>query len=47
MGWTPPKPPTPFNKNRDFAPTEKDLERYPSLKEAWEEYLIVKRLLGV
>lgn len=32
---------------KDLAPTEEQLEKHPALKQAWEEYLIIKRLLGV
>lgn len=30
-----------------YAPTEEQLEKHPALKEAWEEFLVIKRLLGV
>ena len=29
------------------APTKEQLEKYPALKKSWEEFLIIKRLLGV
>jgi len=29
-----------------LVPTKEQLEMYPALKIAWEEYLIVKRLIG-
>lgn len=32
---------------RDLAPTPEQLKKYPSLRQAWEEYLVVKRLLGI
>ena len=32
---------------RDLAPTVEQLDKHPSLKNAWEEYLIVKKLLGI
>lgn len=28
-------------------PTFEQLEKYPALKQAWEEFLVVKKLLGV
>jgi hypothetical protein len=28
-------------------PTDEQLEKHPALKEAWEEFLVIKRLLGV
>lgn len=28
-------------------PTEEQLSKHPSLKYAWEEFLIIKRLLGI
>jgi hypothetical protein len=31
---------------RHQQPSKKDLEEYPALKAAWEEFLIVKRLTG-
>jgi hypothetical protein len=44
--WVPfsgiPVPIPPF-----IPPTEEQLEKYPPLKEAWEEFLIIKKLLGV
>jgi hypothetical protein len=43
-----PLPPRPANwENRPLAPSFDNLERYPALKEAWEHYLIVKKLIGV
>lgn len=32
---------------RDLAPTMEQLDEHPALKNAWEEYLVVKRLLGL
>ena len=32
---------------KSFIPSIEDLEKHPSLKQAWEEYLVVKKLLGV
>lgn len=29
------------------APTRQELEKYPSLKNAWEEYLVTRKLLGL
>lgn len=29
------------------APTRQELEEYPSLKNAWEEYLVTRKLLGL
>lgn len=28
-------------------PTKEQLEKHPSLKAAWEDFLVIKRLLGV
>jgi len=28
-------------------PTAEQLEKYPSLKKSWEEFLVIKKLLGV
>lgn len=28
-------------------PTDEQLDKHPALKEAWEEFLVIKRLLGV
>jgi len=33
-------------KNYKF-PTATELKRYPTLKEVWEEYLIIRKLLGI
>lgn len=30
----------------NVIPTEAELEKYPALKESWEAYLIVKKLIG-
>jgi len=35
------------SKTKLLIPTEEQLEEHPSLKRAWEEYLVIKRLLGV
>lgn len=29
-----------------LVPTEEQLKKYPALKNAWEEYLIVRRVIG-
>jgi hypothetical protein len=29
------------------APTPEQLEKHPSLKEAWDEFMVIKKLLGV
>lgn len=29
------------------VPTKEQLETYPSLKHAWDEYLVVRKLLGL
>ena len=29
------------------APTRQELEEHPSLKNAWEEYLVTRKLLGL
>ena len=29
------------------APTAEQLEKHPALKEVWEEFLVIKKLLGV
>lgn len=31
----------------DHVPTKEQLEKHPALKQAWEEFLVIKRLLGV
>ena len=28
-------------------PTEEQLEKHPALKKAWEEFLVIKKLIGV
>jgi hypothetical protein len=35
------------NHSERFVPTLEELERHPALKQAWQEYLIIKRLVGV
>ena len=29
-----------------FVPTAEQLEKYPALKKAWEDYLIIRKLIG-
>lgn len=44
-----------FSSSNDFsvgipshiAPTKEQMEKHPALKQAWEEYMIVRKLLGV
>ena len=31
----------------DNLPTEEELEKHPTLKSTWEEYLVVRKLLGL
>jgi hypothetical protein len=35
-----------FSCGPSLIPTEAQLEKYPTLKQAWEEYLIIKKLIG-
>jgi len=30
-----------------IPPTNEQLKKYPALKQAWEEFLVIKKLLGV
>jgi hypothetical protein len=30
-----------------MVPTDEQLEQYPTLKQAWEEYLVIRKLLGI
>lgn len=30
-----------------MTPTEEQLEKHPSLKEAWDEYIVIRKLLGI
>lgn len=30
-----------------IPPTEEQLEKYPALKKSWEEFLVIKKILGV
>lgn len=32
---------------KSFIPTEAELKAHPSLKAAWEEYIVIRRLLGL
>lgn len=29
------------------VPSDEELEKHPGLKEAWEEYMIIRKLLGI
>ena len=35
------------NPNEKLAPTDTQLEKYQSLKSVWNEYLVVRKLLGI
>lgn len=37
--------PAPAPKSNE--PTEEQLEKHPSLKQAWDEYMVIRRLLGL
>jgi hypothetical protein len=30
-----------------IPPTDEQLEKYPALKKSWEEFLVIKKLLGI
>jgi len=32
---------------KHMAPTQEQLDKHPALKEAWEEYLVIKKLIGI
>lgn len=34
-------------RNVKLEPTHAELEKHPSLKSAWEEYIVVRKLLGL
>lgn len=36
-----------YQKNIVPPPTEEQLEKYPALKQAWEEYVVIIKLLGL
>lgn len=41
-----PAPKSPLDTfKRRLAPTDAELEKYPSLKHAWEEYLLIRKLV--
>lgn len=35
------------NKHVDLNPTHAELEKYPALKSVWEEYIAVRKLVGL
>ena len=37
----------PYETRMTPVPSPENLDRHPALKSAWEEYLVVKKLLGV
>ena len=37
----------PAFRAESLIPSEENLQKHPSLKAAWEEYLVIKKLLGV
>jgi len=32
---------------RELLPTPEQLEEHPALKQAWEEYMVIRKLLGL
>lgn len=32
---------------KDYTPTSEQLDNHPSLKAAWEEYMVIRKLLGL
>ncbi len=34
-------------KIENLIPTKEDLEKHPSIKQAWDEYLVIRKLLGL
>lgn len=34
-------------KPRPVIPSDEELEKHPSLKQAWEEYMVIRKLLGL
>jgi len=32
---------------KSFVPTEEQLDKHPALKQAWDEYLVIWKLLGL
>ncbi len=30
-----------------LIPTDKELEEHPTLKQAWDEYMVIRKLLGL
>lgn len=30
-----------------YAPTAEQLEKHPALKQAWDEYMVIRKLLGI
>lgn len=34
-------------KQRPVIPSDEELEKHPSLKQAWEEYIVIRKLLGL
>ena len=30
-----------------YAPTNEQLEKHPALKQAWDEYMVIRKLLGI
>jgi len=35
------------NTPRALVPTPEQLEEHPALKQAWEEYMVIRKLLGL
>lgn len=36
----------PFDK-AELVPSEEQLEKHPTLKQAWDEYIVIRKLLGL
>lgn len=37
----------PISEQKSLIPTNSQLEKHPSLKQSWEEYLVIRKLLGI
>lgn len=38
---------TPEPDKRHLVPSEEQLEKHPTLKQAWDEYIVIRKLLGL
>ena len=45
--WVQMNEPSIQEEPKPIVPTQEQLDKYPALKQSWEEYVVIKKLLGL